>query len=54
MTSVHVFLEGTVLKMLLDEYNYKNKLIAITGEAMKNQDQVGCYYIKDKMNCLII
>lgn len=40
MTSVHVFLEGTVIKMLLGECNYKIKLIAITDEAMKNKDQL--------------
>lgn len=40
MTSVHVFLEGIVIKMVLGECNYKIKLIAITGDAMKNKDQL--------------
>lgn len=54
MTSVHAFLEVTVMKMLLDECKYKIKLIAITGEPMKNKDQVECYHLKDKMDSLII
>lgn len=54
MTSVHVFLEGTVIKTLLDECNCKIKLIAFTGEAMKNKDQLECCYLKDKMDCLIL
>lgn len=54
MTSVHAFLEATVMKMLLDECNYKIKLIAITGEPMKNKGQVNCYYLKGKMDSLII
>lgn len=37
MTSVHAFLEATVMKILLGECNCKIKLMAITGEAMKNK-----------------
>lgn len=54
MTSVPVFLEGTVIKMLLDQYNYKINLIAVTDEAMENKDQLECCYLKDEMDCLII
>lgn len=54
MTSVHAFLEVTAMKMMVDECNNKIKLIAITGEQMKNKDQVGCYYLKDQMDSLVI
>lgn len=54
MTSVRAFLEATLMKMLVDECNYKIKLIANTGEPMKNKDQVGCCYLEDKMDSLII
>lgn len=54
MTSVHVVLEGTAIKTLLDECNYKIKLIAVTDEAMKNKDQLECCCLKDKIDCLII
>lgn len=37
MTSVHAFLEATVMKILLGECNCKIKLIAITGVPMKNK-----------------
>lgn len=40
--------------MLLDQYNYKIKLIAVTDEAMENKDQLECCYLKDEMDCLII
>lgn len=40
--------------MLLEKFNYKIRVIAITGEPMKNKDQVEYYYWKDKIDFLLM
>lgn len=53
-TSVHAFPEVTAMKKLLDECNCKIKVVAITGEPMKDKDQVECCYLKDKVDSLMV